>query len=153
MQAPVIFRFHSKDRSEWFECDRYCDDQDITGVTKMNLDITNAPARTDSRIARARQTPSEEIAFTNGESTLGTVLVARSACGVCAILIGSAATDLTADLATQFPKSALVRDDRNLGGDLDKILRFIAAPAQGLALTLDIRGTPFQRRVWDALCA
>lgn len=119
----------------------------------MNLDITNGPAQTHSRGTRRRQTPSEEIAFATGESTLGTVLVARSARGVCAILIGSAAADLTADLATQFPKSTLVRDERSLDGDLDKILRFIAAPAQRLDLALDIRGTPFQRRVWDALCA
>jgi methylated-DNA-[protein]-cysteine S-methyltransferase/AraC family transcriptional regulator of adaptative response/methylated-DNA-[protein]-cysteine methyltransferase len=119
----------------------------------MNIDIMNQPARTDERVTRGRHTPSEEIAFTTGESTLGTVLVARSGRGVCAILIGSGAADLTADLATQFPKGTLVQDDKNLGGDLEKILRFIAMPAQGLALELDIRGTPFQRRVWDALCA
>ena len=119
----------------------------------MTLDITNRPARTDSPITRGRQTPSEEIAFTTGDSTLGTVLVARSVRGVCAILIGSAAAELTADLATQFPESKLVRDDRSLDADLGKILRFIETPAQALDLPLDIRGTPFQRRVWDALCA
>jgi AraC family transcriptional regulator, regulatory protein of adaptative response / methylated-DNA-[protein]-cysteine methyltransferase len=116
----------------------------------MNLDLANETA---SAFSRRQDTPSEEIAFATGESTLGTVLVARSAQGICAIFIGSAAGQLAADLAVQFPKSALVRNDRQLAGDLDKILRFIEAPARGLDLALDIRGTPFQRRVWDALCA
>jgi methylated-DNA-[protein]-cysteine S-methyltransferase/AraC family transcriptional regulator of adaptative response/methylated-DNA-[protein]-cysteine methyltransferase len=79
-------------------------------------------------------------------------MVARSAHGVCAILIGSKAGELEADLAARFPKSLLVRDDRKLSCDLQTILRFIEPPARALDLDLDIYGTPFQRRVWDALC-
>jgi O6-methylguanine-DNA--protein-cysteine methyltransferase len=59
---------------------------------------------------------------------------------------------LTADLAERFPKNTIVRDDRKLEGDIEKILRFIETPARGLDLELDVHGTPFQRRVWDALC-
>ena len=68
------------------------------------------------------------------------------------ILIGSGARKLIADLAARFPENTLVRDDRKLDSDLEKILRFIERPARGLDLELDIHGTPFQRRVWDALC-
>jgi AraC family transcriptional regulator, regulatory protein of adaptative response / methylated-DNA-[protein]-cysteine methyltransferase len=93
----------------------------------------------------------EEIAFAIGNSALGTVLVARSAKGVCAILIGSQSAELESDLAARFTESKLVRDDRKLGDDLRKILRFIETPAEGLDLALDIRGTPFQQRVWEAL--
>jgi O6-methylguanine-DNA--protein-cysteine methyltransferase len=93
----------------------------------------------------------EEIAFSIGESALGAVLIARSADGVCTILIGSEAAELEGDLATQFVDSKLVRNDRKLSDDLRKILRFIEMPSEGLELPLDIRGTPFQQRVWDEL--
>jgi len=120
----------------------------------MDRDISNQSARVDfARITGEQDTPSGEIAFSTRESTLGTVLAARSARGICAILIGSEAGELTADLARRFPRNALVRDDRKLDGDIARILGFIAAPARGLDLDLDIHGTPFQRRVWDALCA
>jgi AraC family transcriptional regulator of adaptative response/methylated-DNA-[protein]-cysteine methyltransferase len=46
-----------------------------------------------------------------------------------------------------------MRDGMSLRADLDKILTFIETPAKGLDLPLDIRGTPFQRRVWDTLLA
>ena len=119
----------------------------------MDLDIASEPTRLDSRSTSQADAPSRPIAFATSKSSLGTVLVARSARGVCAILIGSQAGELTADLAAQFPDSALAQNDEKLAGDLEKILRFIETPAGGLDLELDIRGTPFQRRVWDALCA
>jgi AraC family transcriptional regulator, regulatory protein of adaptative response / methylated-DNA-[protein]-cysteine methyltransferase len=104
-------------------------------------------------VPAARQSANaEKIKFATGKSELGTVLVARSAAGVCAILIGDGAEEvLRRDLAEEFTDARLVRDDRALRTDLDKILTFIKTPAKGLDLPLDIRGTPFQRRVWDAL--
>ena len=119
----------------------------------MDLTIAKEPARATSRITSRHDAPLEAIVFATRESTLGIVLAARSAAGICAILIGSEIAELTADLATQFPQSPLVRNDRKLDDDLAKILRFIETPASGLDLDLDIHGTPFQRRVWDALCA
>ena len=115
----------------------------------MDLDHTNESANAS---VTSRHEAASEILFATGTSSLGTVLVARSAHGVCAILIGSE-SELTADLPLRFPESTLVRNDRKLNADLAKILRFIEAPAEGLDLELDIQGTPFQRRVWDALCA
>jgi O-6-methylguanine DNA methyltransferase len=118
----------------------------------MDLNGTDEFVRADSPITTQLNVPPGEIAFTVGESTLGTTLVARSARGICAILIGSGAGELTADLAGRFPANALVRNEEKLAGDLQKILRFIETPAGRLDLDLDIHGTPFQRRVWDALC-
>jgi O-6-methylguanine DNA methyltransferase len=106
---------------------------------------------TARRMATTQGAASDAIAFATGESALGTVLVARSQEGVCAILIGSEPAELESNLAARFTESTLVRDDRKLGDDLRKILRFIETPAEGLDLALDIRGTPFQQRVWDAL--
>jgi O-6-methylguanine DNA methyltransferase len=118
----------------------------------MDTNITDEFARADSPITSRHDAPSGEIAFTTGQTALGTLLVARSARGICAILIGSGAGELTADLAERFPGNPLVRNDRKLEGDLEKILRFIETPTRGLDLDLDIHGTRFQRRVWDALC-
>jgi AraC family transcriptional regulator, regulatory protein of adaptative response / methylated-DNA-[protein]-cysteine methyltransferase len=118
----------------------------------MDIDITNRPAQADSHVANGHDAPSAEISFTTGKSPLGIVLVARSAHGVCAILTGPEAAELTADLAVRFAENTLVRNDRKLEDDLQKIVRFIETPARGLDLELDIHGTPFQRRVWDALC-
>jgi O-6-methylguanine DNA methyltransferase len=121
------------------------------GVTNMNL--TNMSAFSPAKVVpKVRQgTAAEEIAFSIGESALGAVLVARSTDGVCAILIGSVAAELESDLGTRFAYSKLVRNDRKLSDDLGKILRFIETPSDGLNLRLDIRGTPFQQRVWDEL--
>jgi O-6-methylguanine DNA methyltransferase len=89
--------------------------------------------------------------FAIGKSELGVVLVARSITGICAILIGDEAEALKCDLAGEFTEGEFVRDDDALRTDLDKVLIFIETPAKGLDLSLDIRGTPFQRCVWDAL--
>jgi O-6-methylguanine DNA methyltransferase len=121
------------------------------GVTNMNL--TNMSAFSPAKVVPKVQqgAAAEEIAFSIGESALGAVLVARSTDGVCAILIGSVAAELESDLGTRFTYSKLVRNDRKLSDDLGKILRFIETPSDGLNLRLDIRGTPFQQRVWEAL--
>jgi methylated-DNA-[protein]-cysteine S-methyltransferase/AraC family transcriptional regulator of adaptative response/methylated-DNA-[protein]-cysteine methyltransferase len=99
-----------------------------------------------------RMGASHDITFAIGESTLGTVLVARSAVGVCAILIGGDADGLMLDLAGRFPATRLLRDETGLRQDLGSIIRFIGNPGEGIDLPLDMsRGTPFQRRVWDEL--
>jgi O-6-methylguanine DNA methyltransferase len=119
------------------------------GVTNMNL--INMDAFSPVKDSPRKGAAVDEITFSIGESALGAVLIARSADGVCAILIGSEAAELESDLATQFTDSKLVRNDRKLSDDLRKILRFIETPSEGIELPLDIRGTPFQQRVWDEL--
>lgn len=93
----------------------------------------------------------EELAFSFGDTELGSVLVARSLAGVCSILLGSNEEQLRDDLEERFPDHRLVRDDSKLAEDIHKVQRFIEKPAVGLDLALDVRGTPWQRRVWSAL--
>jgi methylated-DNA-[protein]-cysteine S-methyltransferase/AraC family transcriptional regulator of adaptative response/methylated-DNA-[protein]-cysteine methyltransferase len=93
--------------------------------------------------------PVDVIAYATSNCALGDVLVARSAKGVCAILMGDDSEDLEADLALRFPEATLIA----VQDDLAKVLRFLQRPANGLRLTLDVRGTPFQRRVWEKLRA
>ena len=88
-----------------------------------------------------------------GECALGRVLVARSVDGVCAILIGADHDELEADLAGGFPRAPLVANEAVVHDDLAKVIRFVDNPAAGLHLTLDMRGTPLHRRVWEKLRA
>jgi O-6-methylguanine DNA methyltransferase len=117
----------------------------------MNIHSANISSAKPIPAARHLKASAEEIKFATGKSELGAILVARSAAGVCAILIGDGVEVLKRDLVEEFTDAMLVRDDRALRTDLEKILTFIKTPAKGLDLPLDIRGTPFQRRVWAAL--
>ena len=88
----------------------------------INTDTYSRPVQ----LARSKSAAiSNEIAFSIGESALGKVLVARSAVGVCAILIGSDTDELSSDLATRFPDNRLVADEQQLRDDLSKVMRFI----------------------------
>jgi len=118
----------------------------------MNLINTDTSSRRE--LSTKSADISNDIAYSIGDSALGKILVACSAVGVCAILIGSDADELTNDLAAFFPASRLIRNELRLREDMDKVVRFIERPEAGLDLPLDMRrGTPFQRRVWDALRA
>ncbi|MCK6189185.1 bifunctional DNA-binding transcriptional regulator/O6-methylguanine-DNA methyltransferase Ada [Pseudomonas sp. EYE_354] len=92
-----------------------------------------------------------QILFAVGECSLGAILVAQSTRGVCAILLGDEPDTLVRDLQDQFPKAELVGADRRFEQLIAQVVGFIEAPALGLDLPLDVRGTAFQERVWQAL--
>ena len=92
-----------------------------------------------------------EILFAVGQCSLGAILVAQSARGVCAILLGDDPDKLVRDLQDQFPKAHLVGADRRFEQLIAQVVGFVEAPALGLDLPLDLRGTAFQERVWQAL--
>jgi AraC family transcriptional regulator of adaptative response/methylated-DNA-[protein]-cysteine methyltransferase len=91
------------------------------------------------------------IHFAIGECSLGSILVAKSARGVCAVLMGDDPLQLVRDLQDQFPKADLVGGERGYEDIVAKVIGLIERPGAGLDLPLDIRGTAFQRRVWKAL--
>ncbi len=91
------------------------------------------------------------IHFAVGQCSLGAILVAQSQRGVCAILLGDDPDTLVRDLQDQFPKADLVGADRGFEQLIARVVGFIEAPALGLDLPLDLRGTAFQERVWRAL--
>ena len=103
--------------------------------------------------ARApRRSRRETIHFARSNSKLGHVLVAWSDKGVCAILMQDRAEALTEELGTLFPKANLI-EDSSRKSDLAPVLRIVNDPRLASGLSLDVRGTPFQRRVWQALGA
>jgi AraC family transcriptional regulator of adaptative response/methylated-DNA-[protein]-cysteine methyltransferase len=93
----------------------------------------------------------QEIRFAVGECSLGSVLVARSPKGVCAILLGDDPDALVRDLQDRFPRATLVGGDTAFEQTVAMVIGFVERPATGLRLPLDVRGTAFQQRVWQAL--
>lgn len=94
-----------------------------------------------------------QITFAVAGCALGSVLVAASDKGVCAIFLGDDPDALVRELQDRFPKASLVGGDEAFESVITKVVAFVEAPATGLDLPLDIRGTAFQHRVWQALRA
>jgi AraC family transcriptional regulator of adaptative response/methylated-DNA-[protein]-cysteine methyltransferase len=92
-----------------------------------------------------------DIRFAIGECSLGAILVAQSQRGVCAILFGDDPDTLARDLQDRFPRANLIGGDRAFEQLVATVVGFVEAPALGLDLPLDVRGTAFQQRVWRAL--
>ncbi|HEY1589075.1 MAG TPA: bifunctional DNA-binding transcriptional regulator/O6-methylguanine-DNA methyltransferase Ada [Rhodanobacter sp.] len=92
-----------------------------------------------------------DIRFAIGECSLGAILVAQSQRGVCAILLGDDPEVLARDLQDRFPKANLIGGDHAFEQLVAQVVGFVEAPAIGLELPLDVRGTAFQQRVWQAL--
>ncbi len=94
-----------------------------------------------------------EIRFAIGECSLGSILVAQSMRGICAILIGDDPGVLAEDLQNRFRHATLIGGDNTFEQVVATVVGFVEAPGIGLDLPLDVRGTVFQQRVWQALRA
>jgi AraC family transcriptional regulator, regulatory protein of adaptative response / methylated-DNA-[protein]-cysteine methyltransferase len=91
------------------------------------------------------------IRFAVGQCSLGSILVAATESGICAIMLGDDPDLLVRDLEDRFPKAKLVGGDASFEQWVAKVVGFVEAPRLGLDLPLDLRGTAFQQRVWQAL--
>lgn len=104
-------------------------------------DVTTKESRSVARTIR----------FAVGESSLGSVLVAESERGVCAILLGDDAQQLVGELGHRFPRVKLVAGGTEFAPVVASVIAFVENPCGVLELPLDIGGTEFQQRVWNAL--
>ncbi|WP_027081117.1 bifunctional DNA-binding transcriptional regulator/O6-methylguanine-DNA methyltransferase Ada [Luteimonas mephitis] len=93
------------------------------------------------------------IRFAIGECSLGAILVAASGRGICAITIGDDPDALARELQDQFGEAELIGGDAGFERLVAQVVGFVEAPRIGLDLPLDVRGTAFQQRVWQALRA
>jgi AraC family transcriptional regulator, regulatory protein of adaptative response / methylated-DNA-[protein]-cysteine methyltransferase len=93
----------------------------------------------------------ETIRFAVAQCSLGAILVAATATGICAILMGDDADQLVRDLQDRFPKAELSGAEPEFERTVALVIGFVEAPRLGLDLPLDVRGTAFQQRVWQAL--
>lgn len=94
-----------------------------------------------------------EIRFAVGECSLGSILVAQSERGVCAIFLGDDPDRLARELQDRFPQARLLGGDAAFEKIVARVVGFVEAPRVGLDLPLDVRGTAFQQRVWQAMRA
>jgi AraC family transcriptional regulator of adaptative response/methylated-DNA-[protein]-cysteine methyltransferase len=92
-----------------------------------------------------------EIRFAVGQCSLGAILVAQSARGVCAIALGVDPVALARDLQKRFPNARMIGGDADFERLVAQVVGLVEAPGLGLELPLDVRGTAFQQRVWQAL--
>jgi len=95
----------------------------------------------------------EAIRFAVGACSLGSILVAATERGICAVLMGDDPEPLVRDLQDRFPKAALIGADAGFERTVALVVGLVEAPRIGLDLPLDVRGTAFQQRVWAALRA
>lgn len=95
--------------------------------------------------------PNAEIRFAVGQCALGAILVAQSQRGICAILLGDEPDALVRDLQDQFPQAILIGGDAAFEQAVAQVIGFVEQPGLGLHLPLDVQGTAFQERVWQAL--
>ncbi|MBP1207309.1 AraC family transcriptional regulator of adaptative response/methylated-DNA-[protein]-cysteine methyltransferase [Duganella sp. 1411] len=93
------------------------------------------------------------IRFAIGACSLGAILVASTAQGICAILIDDDPDFLVRDLQDRFPKAELIGAEAEYEQVVSRVVGMVERPELGLDLPLDVRGTAFQRRVWQALQA
>lgn len=93
------------------------------------------------------------IRFALGQCSLGLILVAQSELGICAILLGDDPEQLIRDLQSRFPHAGLAGGDADFEKVVAQVIGFVEAPGAGIHLPLDVRGTAFQQRVWQALRA
>lgn len=91
------------------------------------------------------------IRFAVAQCTLGALLVAASEIGVCAILLGDDPDELVRDLQDRFRQARLIGADADFENRVAQVVGLVESPGIGLQLPLDLRGTAFQRRVWEAL--
>jgi AraC family transcriptional regulator, regulatory protein of adaptative response / methylated-DNA-[protein]-cysteine methyltransferase len=93
----------------------------------------------------------EVIRFAVAACSLGALLVASTAKGICSILLGDDPDALVRDLQDRFPKAELIGAEPAFESTVAQVVAFVEAPRIGLDLPLDVRGTAFQQRVWQAL--
>ncbi len=94
-----------------------------------------------------------EIGFVTGRCSLGYVLAAGTNKGLCAVLLGDDPATLAEDLRNRFPKANVRPADRSAAKMLARVVAEIDQTSSAADLPLDIQGTAFQRRVWQALRA
>ena len=83
--------------------------------------------------------------------TLGFVLVAATERGICLIVLGDSRKELKSALREYLPQAECIAGDAEFENTLAKVVALVDNPSGGLDLPLDIQGTAFQRRVWEAL--
>ena len=103
--------------------------------------------------AHLRGGEGERIVHAFAQTSLGLLLVAATGRGVCAIQFGESRDDLAAELRARFPRAVITPADVGFDAMLARVVALVEDPRHAAGIPLDIRGTAFQERVWQALQA
>ena len=98
-----------------------------------------------------RGAPGLSIRYALVNSPLGRLLVGATERGVCAVMLGKPDAELVRELAHDFPRAELRKDPQGVGAWARGVVERIRALPSAAEVPLDIRGTAFQRRVWEEL--
>ena len=93
----------------------------------------------------------EVILFAVATCSLGSILVAATAQGICAIQLGDAPEPLVEALRDRFPKAELRGGDEDFERVVAQVIGLVEEPKRAFGLPLHVRGTAFQQRVWEVL--
>jgi AraC family transcriptional regulator of adaptative response/methylated-DNA-[protein]-cysteine methyltransferase len=105
-----------------------------------------------SHAASPRSMQADAVTFAFAATSLGQVLVAATAKGICAILLGSDRNRLESDLRQHFPQAQTAPDAR-LADAVARVQALIESPSTAADLELDLQGSDFEIKVWQALRA
>ena len=94
-----------------------------------------------------------QINYTIVNCSLGRLLVAATARGVCAVSLGDSDASLAAELLNEYPAAEIKRGDDGLAGWVNQLIAHLNGQQANLNLPLDVQATAFQWRVWEALRA
>ena len=94
--------------------------------------------------------PGAALRFAIGECSLGAILVAAAEAGIAAIMLGDEPDAVLGDFQRRFPEA---RASGDLARTMERVIDFVETPSRGLDVALDMRGTEFERQVWQALRA
>ena len=86
-------------------------------------------------------------------SPLGRLLIAATGKGIAWLGFGDSDAQAIDEIRSDFPDLELTRADAAWARYATPILMFLERKAPFPTLPLDVVGTPFQRAVWDELCA
>ncbi|HYS67418.1 MAG TPA: bifunctional DNA-binding transcriptional regulator/O6-methylguanine-DNA methyltransferase Ada [Paraburkholderia sp.] len=135
--------------------------QSGSDVTRATLDAGfGSPSRMyDSASAELGMAPSEfrrkgaglTVRYASAPTSLGFVLVAATAKGICKIGFGDDASLLADELRSEFANADLLEDPERLAPFIAQIDAYLRGTRQDFDLPLDIAATAFRQRVWDAL--
>lgn len=123
-----------------------------TGVTPKAWSLANRadqPARGLAR--RAGKGAGLHLRYAISPCPLGYLLLASTDKGICALLFADTPAALEAELAGRFPAAQRSIDQHALGDILQQVLEQLTEPARAAQLPLDLQGSAFQQRVWQAL--
>jgi AraC family transcriptional regulator of adaptative response/methylated-DNA-[protein]-cysteine methyltransferase len=95
---------------------------------------------------------SEHIRYAWGQSSLGEFIAARSEQGLVAFEFSDKRDETIERLRARFPGALIQEDDEALRGTVDALSAVVDHPERPSDLALDIRGTGYQKRVWELLC-